>query len=114
MHQDLHYFPFRPAARIVCAWTAMERADQDNGCLVVLPGTHREPLKPHSYPKWEVDCHGGLGKGARERTTLWLGRAHRGVMMRRSKLRFSGMVFLFVQTLTCCFGRELVGWPHSV
>ncbi|XP_049669936.1 phytanoyl-CoA dioxygenase, peroxisomal isoform X1 [Accipiter gentilis] len=53
MHQDLHYFPFRPAARIVCAWTAMERADQDNGCLVVLPGTHREPLKPHSYPKWE-------------------------------------------------------------
>ncbi|XP_075383216.1 phytanoyl-CoA dioxygenase, peroxisomal-like isoform X2 [Mycteria americana] len=53
MHQDLHYFPFRPADCIVCSWTAMERADQDNGCLVVQPGTHKEPLKPHGYPKWE-------------------------------------------------------------
>ncbi|NXG64014.1 PAHX protein, partial [Hemiprocne comata] len=53
MHQDLHYFPFRPAARIVCSWTAMERADQDNGCLVVQPGTHKLPLKPHGYPQWE-------------------------------------------------------------
>ncbi|KAM9292481.1 LOW QUALITY PROTEIN: phytanoyl-CoA dioxygenase, peroxisomal-like [Morus bassanus] len=53
MHQDLHYFPFRPADHIVCSWTAMERADQDNGCLVVQPGTHKEPLKPHGYPKWE-------------------------------------------------------------
>ncbi|XP_074999866.1 phytanoyl-CoA dioxygenase, peroxisomal-like [Calonectris borealis] len=53
MHQDLHYFPFRPADRIVCSWTAMERASRDNGCLVVQPGTHKEPLKPHGYPKWE-------------------------------------------------------------
>ncbi|GCC36792.1 hypothetical protein chiPu_0015291 [Chiloscyllium punctatum] len=34
MHQDLHYFPFRPADQIVCAWTAMERVDRNNGCLV--------------------------------------------------------------------------------
>ncbi|XP_074019592.1 phytanoyl-CoA dioxygenase, peroxisomal [Numenius arquata] len=53
MHQDLHYFPFRPAARIVCSWTAMERADQDNGCLIVQPGTHKQHLKPHGYPQWE-------------------------------------------------------------
>ncbi|NXA47848.1 PAHX protein, partial [Nothocercus julius] len=53
MHQDLHYFPFRPPERIVCSWTAMERAHRDNGCLVVLPGTHTEPLKPHGYPKGE-------------------------------------------------------------
>eukprot|EP00075_Anas_platyrhynchos_P027014 XP_027316267.1 phytanoyl-CoA dioxygenase, peroxisomal [Anas platyrhynchos] len=53
MHQDLHYFPFRPADRIVCSWTAMERADKTNGCLVVQPGTHKEPLKPHAYPQWE-------------------------------------------------------------
>ncbi|XP_032841748.2 phytanoyl-CoA dioxygenase, peroxisomal-like, partial [Tyto alba] len=32
MHQDLHYFPF---------------------CLVVQPGTRKEPPKPHGYPKWE-------------------------------------------------------------
>ncbi|KAA8579973.1 hypothetical protein FQN60_005508 [Etheostoma spectabile] len=34
MHQDLHYFPFRPTDSIVCAWTAMEKVDRQNGCLV--------------------------------------------------------------------------------
>ncbi|KAM7322515.1 hypothetical protein ACRRTK_018020 [Alexandromys fortis] len=58
LHQDLHYFPFRPSDRIVCAWTAMEHIDRNNGCLVVLPGTHKGPLKPHGYPKWE----GGVNK----------------------------------------------------
>ncbi|EPQ14149.1 Phytanoyl-CoA dioxygenase, peroxisomal [Myotis brandtii] len=53
LHQDLHYFPFRPSDSIVCAWTAMEHIDRNNGCLVVLPGTHKGTLKPHDYPKWE-------------------------------------------------------------
>ncbi|XP_043822570.1 phytanoyl-CoA dioxygenase, peroxisomal [Dromiciops gliroides] len=52
-HQDSHYFPFRPHNSIVCSWTAMEHIDRNNGCLVVLPGTHKGPLKPHDYPKWE-------------------------------------------------------------
>lgn len=58
LHQDLHYFPFRPSNSIVCAWTAMEHIDRNNGCLVVLPGTHKGTLKPHGYPKWE----GGVNK----------------------------------------------------
>ncbi|KAM5339219.1 phytanoyl-CoA dioxygenase, peroxisomal [Glossophaga mutica] len=53
LHQDLHYFPFRPSNKIVCAWTAMEHIDRNNGCLVVLPGTHKGTLKPHDYPQWE-------------------------------------------------------------
>ncbi|XP_004691162.1 PREDICTED: phytanoyl-CoA dioxygenase, peroxisomal [Condylura cristata] len=53
LHQDLHYFPFRPSDNIVCAWTAMEHIHRDNGCLVVLPGTHKGTLKPHDYPQWE-------------------------------------------------------------
>ncbi|XP_027628251.1 phytanoyl-CoA dioxygenase, peroxisomal [Tupaia chinensis] len=53
MHQDLHYFPFRPPNRMVCAWTAMEHIDRNNGCLVVLPGTHKGSLKPHDYPPWD-------------------------------------------------------------
>lgn len=44
LHQDLHYFPFRPADRIVCAWTAMQRVTRENGCLVVIPGTHKGEL----------------------------------------------------------------------
>ena len=41
LHQDLHYFPFRPADRIVAAWTAMEHIDDNNGCLVVQPGINK-------------------------------------------------------------------------
>lgn len=58
MHQDLYYFPFRPTNRIVCAWTAMERVHRGNGCLVVLPGTHKGKLLQHDYPEWE----GGVNK----------------------------------------------------
>ncbi|XP_026182624.1 phytanoyl-CoA dioxygenase, peroxisomal [Mastacembelus armatus] len=58
VHQDLHYFPFRPADRIVCAWTAMEKINRQNGCLVVLPGTHTGTLHEHDYPEWE----GGVNK----------------------------------------------------
>lgn len=53
LHQDLHYFPFRPANRMVCSWTAMEKVHRRNGCLVVQPGTHYSPLLQHYYPKWE-------------------------------------------------------------
>ena len=58
LHQDLYYFPFRPANRIVCAWTAMEKINRQNGCLVVMPGTHKGELLKHDYPKWE----GGVNK----------------------------------------------------
>ena len=54
MHQDLHYFPFRPAERIVCSWTAMEKVNRANGCLVVIPGSHKRELQQHVYPEWEV------------------------------------------------------------
>lgn len=53
LHQDLHYFPFRPADKIVCAWTAMEKVNRENGCLVAIPGTHKGELLQHGYPDWE-------------------------------------------------------------
>nr|XP_025872236.1 phytanoyl-CoA dioxygenase, peroxisomal isoform X1 [Vulpes vulpes] len=53
LHQDEHYISFRPSNKIVCAWTAMEHIDRNNGCLCVLPGTHKGSLKPHDYPNWE-------------------------------------------------------------
>ena len=60
MHQDLYYFSFRPVDRIVCAWTAMEKINRENGCLVVLPGTHKGKLLQHDYPEWEVSMKGIL------------------------------------------------------
>ncbi|KAJ8923995.1 hypothetical protein NQ315_006771 [Exocentrus adspersus] len=51
LHQDLHYFPFRPANKIVASWTALERVDERNGCLYVVPGSHESTLYKHEYPK---------------------------------------------------------------
>lgn len=50
MHQDMHYFPFKPADKIVASWTAIERVDENNGCLYVVPGSHKGPLYQHTYP----------------------------------------------------------------
>src|SRR5699024_3453004 len=48
-----YYFTFRPADRIVCAWTAMEPINRGNGCLVVVPGSHKFGLLDHENPQWE-------------------------------------------------------------
>lgn len=32
----------------------MEDITPENGCLVVLPGSHKGKLLQHDYPEWEV------------------------------------------------------------
>jgi phytanoyl-CoA hydroxylase len=53
LHQDLLYFPFRPADKIVASWTALEPVTRENGCLVVLPDSHRGELLQHGNPHWD-------------------------------------------------------------
>lgn len=53
LHQDLLYFPFRPADGIVAAWTALEPCTRENGCLAVVPGSHGGGLLPHQNPDWD-------------------------------------------------------------
>ncbi|MCG8588444.1 MAG: phytanoyl-CoA dioxygenase family protein [Proteobacteria bacterium] len=67
LHQDLLYFPFRPADRIVGVWTALERVTRENGCLVVVPESHNLELLPHGNPDWEyvnLAYFGAEGVGA--------------------------------------------------
>jgi hypothetical protein len=46
-HQDGHYWPIRPLATCT-AWVALEPSTRENGCLRVIPGSHRErALHPH-------------------------------------------------------------------
>jgi len=46
-HQDGHYWPIRPLATCT-VWVALERSDRGNGCLRVIPGSHRPAeLKDH-------------------------------------------------------------------
>ncbi|KAF5305970.1 hypothetical protein FQA39_LY18953 [Lamprigera yunnana] len=63
LHQDLHYFPFRPINSIVAAWTAMETVNAQNGCLFVVPGSHKGSLYKHDYPpvRNTFSYHGVIG-----------------------------------------------------
>jgi hypothetical protein len=46
-HQDSYYFPFEPARPVLGVWLAISEANLRNGCLHVLPGSHREPIATH-------------------------------------------------------------------
>ena len=46
-HQDGHYWPIRPLATCT-AWLALDDSTVENGCLRVIPGSHRAAaLHPH-------------------------------------------------------------------
>ncbi len=56
-HQDEHFIPTRD--RSLCgAWIALDDATIENGCLWMLPGTHRpgvlHPTKPHGDPRFDT------------------------------------------------------------
>ncbi|MEE8558933.1 MAG: phytanoyl-CoA dioxygenase family protein [Myxococcota bacterium] len=61
IHQDLLYFPFRPADLIVAVWTAIDPCTRENGCLVVVPGSHKGELIPHELPDWKYVNGGYFG-----------------------------------------------------
>ncbi|MDF2724254.1 MAG: phytanoyl-CoA dioxygenase [Paenibacillus sp.] len=44
-HQDSYYIQTQPDS-LIGAWIALDRADTDNGCLWVAPGSHNEPIYP--------------------------------------------------------------------
>lgn len=46
-HQDGHYFPVEPMATLT-AWIAIDDASPDNGCLRVIPGSHKWGLMKHT------------------------------------------------------------------
>ncbi|MGL5908940.1 MAG: phytanoyl-CoA dioxygenase family protein [Phycicoccus sp.] len=45
-HQDGGYWPLDPV-RVVTLWLAVDRSTPENGCLRVIPGSHREELHPY-------------------------------------------------------------------
>lgn len=56
-HQDAFYFPFDRGPQ-VGVWLAVTEATLSNGCLYVVPGSHREPL--HEHP---LDRRPGANQG---------------------------------------------------
>src|SRR5580700_9828507 len=53
-HQDEIYIPTRDRS-LIGAWIALDPATQENGCLRVVPGSHRPgylyPQRPHNNPE---------------------------------------------------------------
>lgn len=45
-HQDTGYVPIEPREYLTC-WIALDEATLENGCIRVLPGSHRWGLQPH-------------------------------------------------------------------
>ena len=45
-HQDGHYWPIRPLANCT-VWLALDEVAADNGCMRVIPGSHRDGLRSH-------------------------------------------------------------------
>src|SRR3954468_10487283 len=43
-HQDGHFWPIEPDT-CVSAWIAIDRADETNGCLEAIPGSHRALIR---------------------------------------------------------------------
>lgn len=55
-HQDEHFIPTRDRS-LVGVWMALDPATRDNGCLRVLPGSHRAgilyPTRPHGRADYD-------------------------------------------------------------
>jgi len=51
-HQDSAYFTIEPTDLVTC-WTALDDAAIDNGCLWVIPGSHRSDILDHDEP-WQL------------------------------------------------------------
>jgi hypothetical protein len=47
-HQDTAYAVTDPLESVT-TWTAIDRATRENGCLIVIPGSHKQGLRPHTF-----------------------------------------------------------------
>jgi phytanoyl-CoA hydroxylase len=52
-HQDTAYFDWTPLGGILGAWIALDEATVENGCMQVVPGSHREGPVAHFHVR---DC----------------------------------------------------------
>lgn len=49
-HQDNFYFCLRPP-NVITMWVALDPADEENGCLRYVRGSHRHGIRPHSQTR---------------------------------------------------------------
>lgn len=54
-HQDMAFWPLEPDT-CVSAWISLDGADEENGCMWMIPGSHKTRL-----PTEKTDAHGRFG-----------------------------------------------------
>jgi phytanoyl-CoA hydroxylase len=59
-HQDNAYFHLVPGTPIVGVWIALDEATLDNGCMRVIPGSHREGPVRHAFLRDLQICDGDV------------------------------------------------------
>jgi phytanoyl-CoA hydroxylase len=52
-HQDTAYFTYEPLELILGTWIALDEATVENGCMHVIPASHRQGPRPHYHDR---DC----------------------------------------------------------
>jgi phytanoyl-CoA hydroxylase len=58
-HQDSYYITTYPDT-LIGAWIALDAADEQNGCLWVVPGSHCEPVYPPTTPWGFIHAEGAI------------------------------------------------------
>lgn len=54
-HQDMAYFNYPSQTTIVGAWIALDEAVPENGCMMVIPGSHHDGPMPHWRRRdWQI------------------------------------------------------------
>tara|TARA_Y100000588_G_scaffold282742_1_gene299972 strand:- start:607 stop:1581 length:975 start_codon:yes stop_codon:yes gene_type:complete len=60
-HQDSYYITTYPDT-LIGTWLALDRADEENGCLWVLPGSNHEPIYPGAGVGHPVHAEGAFAQ----------------------------------------------------
>ncbi len=54
-HQDMAYFDYPAGTTIVGAWIALDEALPENGCMMIIPGSHLDGPMPHWQRRdWQI------------------------------------------------------------
>jgi ectoine hydroxylase-related dioxygenase (phytanoyl-CoA dioxygenase family) len=61
MHQDSHYWPIVPMS--TCSvWIAADKATKKNGCLAVIPGSHKNKIYKHEINDKNTTLNSGINQ----------------------------------------------------
>jgi len=118
-HQDNGYVAIEPATNVT-VWVALDDVDERNGCVWVVPGSHRRGLLPHRA-KGEDSWHLTVpveGDGVPARLPAGHAVAFAGLTLHRSKLNHSDKprraFFMEYADAAAKYSRDLKQWVPVV